>query len=312
MGSPADVRLSFNEAAETYHRVRPSYPAALFDQLFRLLPAEPEIVEAGPGTGQATKDLLGRGARVHAVEIGPAMASVLRANLPTDRLRVTVGDFELVDIAPGSADAVFSATAYHWISPAAQLDRPAALLRPGGVLAVVDLVQVDSPEDAGFFAAAQPVYERYGQGHTGPPAPSRNNVQPEIRRLLDAEECALRVDRRAPLRLESALQRGRVPAIDGVVLGDADDGGIRPPGTARRHGTVHPRRVRRTRHPSVGRHADHRDAVVGLDRRRVEPVESGAVVAPTRGFDTLNPRRSVGFRSGVAVRKRPRMAGWGS
>lgn len=187
MGSPADVRLSFNEAAETYHRVRPSYPAALFDHLFRLLPAEPEIVEAGPGTGQATKDLLGRGARVHAVEIGPAMASVLRANLPTDWLRVTVGDFELVDIAPSSADAVFSATAYHWISPAAQLDRPAAILRPGGVLAVVDLVQVDSPEDAGFFAAAQPVYERYGQGHTGPPAPSRANVQPEIRRLLDAD-----------------------------------------------------------------------------------------------------------------------------
>ena len=48
-------------------------------------------------------------------------------------------------------DAVFSATAYHWVTPAAQLDRPATILKPGGVMAIVDLNQVDSPDDDGFF-----------------------------------------------------------------------------------------------------------------------------------------------------------------
>ena len=86
MGRPDDIRLSFNEAAEIYDRVRPSYPADLFDALFQMLPSEPEIVEVGPGTGQATKDLLARGASVHAIEIGPAMAAKLRSNLPSDRL----------------------------------------------------------------------------------------------------------------------------------------------------------------------------------------------------------------------------------
>lgn len=186
VGKPDDIRLSFDEAAEVYDEVRPSYPAELFDELFRLLPTESHIVEVGPGTGQATQDLLARGASVHAIEIGPAMAARLRSNLPSDRLRISVGDFERIGIEPG-ADAVFSATAYHWISPAAQTDRPAAILRPGGLLAIVDLIQVDSPDDLGFFASAQPIYERYGEGHTGPPAPTRDAVDPAIRALLEAD-----------------------------------------------------------------------------------------------------------------------------
>jgi SAM-dependent methyltransferase len=184
---PDDIRLSFNEAAEIYDKVRPSYPAALFDALFQMLPSQPEIVEVGPGTGQATKDLLARGASVLAIEIGPATAARLRSNLPSDRLRVAVGDFEVMEIAAGEGDAVFSATAYHWISREAQTDRPAAILRSGGLVAIVDLIQVDSPEDSGFFAAAQPIYERHGQGHSGPPAPTREGVDPKIRAVLDAD-----------------------------------------------------------------------------------------------------------------------------
>jgi SAM-dependent methyltransferase len=184
---PDDIRLSFNEAADSYDEVRPSYPADLFDALFHLLPSEPEIVEVGPGTGQATKDLVARGASVHAIEIGPAMAAKLRSNIPSDRLHVTLGDFETTAIAARSADAVFSATAYHWISRQAQTDRPAAILRPGGIMAIVDLIQVDSPDDQGFFAAAQPIYERHGEGHTGPPAPPRERVDPSIRAALEAD-----------------------------------------------------------------------------------------------------------------------------
>lgn len=159
----------------------------MFDTLFEMLPVPPHIIEVGPGTGQATKDLLARGAFVHAIEIGPAMAAKLQSNLRSDRLEVTVSDFEKVNIPSASADAVFSATAYHWISRQAQTDRPAAVLRPGGVVAIADLIQVDSPDDAGFFAACQPIYERYGQGHTGPPAPTRDAADPEIRQMLEAD-----------------------------------------------------------------------------------------------------------------------------
>lgn len=179
------IRLSFNEAVETYDSIRPSYPAAMFGALFEMLPSNPTVVEVGPGTGQATRDLLARGAAVHAIELGPSMAAKLRSNLPSDQLQVSVGDFEQLALTTGSTDAVFAATAYHWISRAAQTDRPASILRPGGVVAIVDLIQVDSPDDAGFFAACQPIYKRYGQGHTGPPAPTHTAVDPAIRAVLD-------------------------------------------------------------------------------------------------------------------------------
>jgi SAM-dependent methyltransferase len=156
----------------------------MFDELFLLLPGRPAILEVGPGTGQATRDLLSRGANVYAVEIGPAMAAKLREVLPSPALTVMVGDFEEADVGEHGFDAVFSATAYHWISQKAQVDRPASVLKPGGRVAIVDLNQVSSPEDKGFFAAAQPIYKRYGEGHTGPRAPERNAVDPEIHRVL--------------------------------------------------------------------------------------------------------------------------------
>jgi SAM-dependent methyltransferase len=187
MAGAKDRRLTFNDVAQLYDDIRPSYPAPMFDELFRQLPPRPQVIEVGPGTGQATRDLLDRGARVRAIEISPAMAGILRANLPTEELDISVGDFDVLDILAGSADMVFSATAYHWVSAKAQVDRPATLLESGGTIAIAEVIQVDAPEDEGFFAAVQPIYERYGEGHTGPPTPSRENVDTSMRRALAAD-----------------------------------------------------------------------------------------------------------------------------
>jgi SAM-dependent methyltransferase len=182
-----DPRLTFDGVAETYHAIRPGYPTALFDELFAVLPTDPLVLEVGPGTGQATRNLLARGATVHAVELGSNLAAALRRELPSARLAIEIGDFERVPAGEATYDGVFSASAYHWIDPRLQVDRPAALLKPGGVLAVVGLVQVDAPEDRGFFASAQPIYERHGLPHEAPPAPARPDVDSELRARLEAE-----------------------------------------------------------------------------------------------------------------------------
>jgi len=67
---PQAWRVGFDEVAELYDRVRPGYPDDLFDELAAALPRSPVVVEVGPGTGQATKGLVARGARVTAVELG--------------------------------------------------------------------------------------------------------------------------------------------------------------------------------------------------------------------------------------------------
>jgi SAM-dependent methyltransferase len=164
MSIPSDIRLSFDRVASSYDEIRPHYPAELFDILFSWLPERPKIVEVGPGTGQATRDLLAHGATVTAVELGPHLAEHLRRGIDSTDLNVVVADFEHVDLEANSFDCVFSASAYHWISAQGQRDRPAELLHVGGVLAVVELIQVQSPVDHGFFDAIQPMYEKYGEG----------------------------------------------------------------------------------------------------------------------------------------------------
>jgi SAM-dependent methyltransferase len=174
MSIPSDIRLSFDRVAAIYDEIRPHYPAELFDILFSWLPDRPKIVEVGPGTGQATGDLLAHGARVTAVELGPRLAERLRQGIASSDLNVVVGDFEHVDLEADSFDCVFSASAYHWISPQGQRDRPAELLHAGGVLAIVELVQVQSVVDRGFFDAVQPIYEKYGEGGEREVAPERD------------------------------------------------------------------------------------------------------------------------------------------
>lgn len=158
------MRLGFNAVPEIYDRIRPGYPAALYDTFFALLPVRPAIVEVGPGTGQATADLLRRGARVVAVEIGGDLAACLQRKLGANRgLEVVHASFEAAQLPHGAYDAVVSATAYHWIPAPTRLEKPIGVLKPNGILAVIDTNQVASAIDRGYFDRVQPIYEQYGQ-----------------------------------------------------------------------------------------------------------------------------------------------------
>jgi SAM-dependent methyltransferase len=170
----------FDESPETYDRARPSYPEPLWDELFNALPPGPRVVEIGPATGKATASLLARRATIVACEPGPNLANYLRAKFPTPGLTVLREPFESAAL-PGSAfDAVVAATAFHWVDPAVRLEKPHAILRPGGLLAVIDTNQVADPIDRGYFAASQPIYDRFFPGTPLDPTPPGRDVAPPI------------------------------------------------------------------------------------------------------------------------------------
>jgi 16S rRNA A1518/A1519 N6-dimethyltransferase RsmA/KsgA/DIM1 with predicted DNA glycosylase/AP lyase activity len=68
----------FDQAAQHYLRIRPGYPAQLFDDLARetALGARARVLEIGAGAGQATRGLLERGWSVVALEPGPSLATL--------------------------------------------------------------------------------------------------------------------------------------------------------------------------------------------------------------------------------------------
>ncbi|WP_349307732.1 class I SAM-dependent methyltransferase [Streptomyces sp. HNM0645] len=100
-------RFPFESVADRYEAARPGCPPALLDVIEeptgRPLP-HPRIVDVGAGTGIATRQLRDRGARVVAVEPGPAMAAVCGRMLPGVPLVRAVGD--ALPLAGGSADLV--------------------------------------------------------------------------------------------------------------------------------------------------------------------------------------------------------------
>jgi SAM-dependent methyltransferase len=125
------VAESFGTDAGRYDRARPSYPAAMADRIVAGSPGR-DVVDAGCGTGISARLFQAAGCRVLGVDPDPRMADLAREN----GLDVEVAKFEEWDAAGRTFDAVIAGQAWHWVDMAAGAAKAAAVLRPGGRLAV--------------------------------------------------------------------------------------------------------------------------------------------------------------------------------
>jgi SAM-dependent methyltransferase len=176
MSAQREQRLVFGEDADLYDRARPTYPAALVDDLVTLVGPRARALDVGCGTGKATRLLAERGATGVGVEAHPAMAEVARASLAgRPGWRVDVSGFEAWDPQPGDPpfDLVTCAQAWHWLDPDVRLHKAHGLLRPGGWLALFwNTAPEDEPADAGLRQALADVYARHAPGVGGMPRPT--------------------------------------------------------------------------------------------------------------------------------------------
>jgi SAM-dependent methyltransferase len=158
------VRTAFEEVPELYDRARPSYPAAILDELIELTGLEPgaRLVEIGCGTGQATVSLAERGFALTCVELGEQLAERARLNLARfPRVEVVTGEFETWRPEQAGFDAVVAFSAFHWVAPELRYARSADLLRAGGSLAFVSTAHVLPPGGDPFFRDVQADYEAF-------------------------------------------------------------------------------------------------------------------------------------------------------
>ena len=155
---------TFDRDAAGYAAGRPGYPPALFDVLGERCGLRPgaRVVEVGPGTGQATAELLRRGAVVTAVEPGRNLAAHLVETLGGQPLTVVTDTFERARLEAGSADLVASATAFHWVDPEVGPEKVRTLLRPGGWVALWWNVFHDPEDEADAFSdAVDPIFSAF-------------------------------------------------------------------------------------------------------------------------------------------------------
>lgn len=178
------LRAVFEDVPELYDRVRPSYPALVFDDLIELarLPHGARLLEIGPGTGQATIVLAERDYEVVCVELGERLAALARRNLARFRnVEVVNTDFETWEPDMDRFDAILAFSAFHWIDPVVRYEKSAYLLREEGALAVVGTKHVLPAGGDPFWLEVQEDYAAVGEAGPPPPQPSEvNDISEEI------------------------------------------------------------------------------------------------------------------------------------
>lgn len=110
--------------------------------LRQLPPHSRRVLDVGCGAGAFAVRLAEHVDHVDAVDRSPAMIEVAAQRAP-DNLTCILGDVMTQSLPENSYDAIFSISALHHMDLATALPRLAALLRPGGVLAVVALPRQD-------------------------------------------------------------------------------------------------------------------------------------------------------------------------
>jgi len=138
----------FDAVADEYDRHRPAYPDELVDQACQAegIGSGDHVLEVGCGSGQLTRSLAARGLRVTALEPGENLIALARRNLAgTGEVEFLTAQFENALLPREQFQAVFSASAFHWIDPNVSWQKAADVLVPGGTLALIQYCGLAEP-----------------------------------------------------------------------------------------------------------------------------------------------------------------------
>ncbi len=119
---------SFEKVADEYDEGRPRYPVGVFDALGSV--SGLSVLDAGAGTGIATRQLWERGA--HVVALDPGREVLARACRHMPELAAAVADGAAMPFREAVFDLVCFAQSWHWVNRATRCAEVHRVLREGG------------------------------------------------------------------------------------------------------------------------------------------------------------------------------------
>ncbi|MFN2468555.1 MAG: class I SAM-dependent methyltransferase [Gaiellaceae bacterium] len=157
------VARSFAGVADVYEQARPGFPAEAIVHLAGRLGLRPgrRVLDLAAGTGKLTRELVGTGAEVVAVEPRAEMREQLRATSPG--VEVHEGVAEAIPLPDGAVDAVTVAHAFHWFDRDRAYPEIARVLAPrpdAGLALVWNTRDQSDPLQARLEALVKPHRDR--------------------------------------------------------------------------------------------------------------------------------------------------------
>jgi SAM-dependent methyltransferase len=141
-----EAARGFEQGADAYERGRPGYQGEVIEWLVKTLELGPgrTVLDVAAGTGKLTRELVGSGATVIAVEPVAGMRAVLERVVPD--ATALAGTAEALPIADGAVDAITAASAFHWFDgPVAAAEFHRALRAGGKVALLWNRRRLDQP-----------------------------------------------------------------------------------------------------------------------------------------------------------------------
>jgi len=130
---------SFDVFAETYHSVRPGYPAQVYTDIKKVcsLDSTSRLLEIGAGSGIATVEIAKFGSKIAAIEPGSHLAAIAREQTKEYR-NVEVREEAFEDFQSAERfDAILAFTSFHWLKGEDKYQRVLKLLKDAGNLVLV-------------------------------------------------------------------------------------------------------------------------------------------------------------------------------
>jgi SAM-dependent methyltransferase len=159
--APSSRRLALHEAQALLGvgDLHPGCAAAtefLLGELDKITPRR--VLEVGTGIGRTTERMLARGWQVTAIEPNAVMRRVLERRLA---IRAWPGGFETFS-DPGSYDALIAESVFYRFDLAQAFAHAYRLIRPGGMLALVDMIWTDAAQPEAVPAIAAETGRAFG------------------------------------------------------------------------------------------------------------------------------------------------------
>ena len=127
----------FTAGADAYERGRPEYSREAVERLIAELAIGPgsRVLDLAAGTGKLTRQFVGTGAELVAVEPVAEMRARLQALLPD--LEAMEGTAEAIPLPNHSVDAVVVGQAFHWFDGIRAVSEIRRVLKPDGALGLI-------------------------------------------------------------------------------------------------------------------------------------------------------------------------------
>lgn len=164
-----EFRKVFDTIPYQFDEYRPRYSQELFDSLIEYagICKGKDVLELGPGTGQATDPILNTGCNYNAIELGEHLYSKMKSKYGNrDNFSIVNDDFITHDFAGQRFDMIYSAATIQWIPEETAFRKTFELLKPGGTLAMMLTVADYKTTNEELYAGIQKVYDAYFKPET--------------------------------------------------------------------------------------------------------------------------------------------------